>query len=77
MSATPGKVCVEGVTEIAGERAFVLKFIQARDPELVGRPFFAKYDERATWLSELTPAFGAERFLHEAPVGLRSVAQLA
>jgi Lysine 2,3-aminomutase len=65
MSATPGKVCVDGVAEIAGERVFVLHFIQARDPELVGRPFFAQYDPNAVWLTDLRPAF-ADRFPFEA-----------
>ncbi|MFF3000971.1 KamA family radical SAM protein [Streptomyces sp. NPDC057950] len=63
MSAMPGKVCVDGVTEVAGEKVFVLHLIQARDPDLVGRPFFAAYDESATWFSDLEPAFGASRFL--------------
>ncbi|WP_067139815.1 KamA family radical SAM protein [Microtetraspora malaysiensis] len=66
MSATPGKVCVDGVTEVAGQRVFVLHFIQARDPELVGRPFFAHYDPDAVWLSDLRPAF-ADRFPFETP----------
>ena len=61
MSATPGKVCVDGVAEIAGEKVFALHMIQARDPALVGRPFFARYDPRAVWLSDLEPAF-AVRF---------------
>ncbi|QQR43532.1 lysine 2,3-aminomutase [Myxococcus xanthus] len=67
MSATPGKVCVDGVAEIAGEKVFVLHFIQARDPELVGRPFFAKYDEKASWLFDLKPAMGATHFPWEEP----------
>ena len=61
MSATPGKVCIDGVTEIAGERVFALHMIQARDPALVGRPFFARYDPDAVWLTDLRPAF-ADRF---------------
>lgn len=61
MSATPGKVCVDGLAEIAGQRVFVLHMIQARDPSLVGRPFFAHYDPEAVWLSDLRPAF-ADRF---------------
>ncbi|MFD0773871.1 KamA family radical SAM protein [Streptomonospora algeriensis] len=65
MSATPGKVCIDGVTEVAGEKVFVCHFIQARDPELVGKPFFARYDEKAVWLSDLEPALGATRFPHE------------
>ncbi len=36
MSATPGKVCVDGVVEVAGEKVFALHLIQARDPDLVG-----------------------------------------
>ncbi|TDQ55090.1 KamA family radical SAM protein [Actinorugispora endophytica] len=65
MSATPGKVCVDGITEVNGEKVFVLHFIQARDPELVGRPFFAKYDEKAAWLFDLEPALGATRLPYE------------
>ena len=59
MSATPGKVCVDGVVKVAGEKVFALHFIQARDPELVGKPFFARFDPRAVWLSDLVPAFAA------------------
>jgi L-lysine 2,3-aminomutase len=61
MSATPGKVCVDGVVEIAGEKSFAMHMIQARNPALVGRPFFAKFDPAAIWLSDLEPAF-ASRF---------------
>ncbi len=66
MSATPGKVCVDGVVEVAGQQVFALHMIQARDPELVGRPFFARFDPDAVWLSDLVPAFAA-RFPFEAP----------
>ena len=34
MSATPGKVCVDGIAEVAGLRVFVLRMLQARDPSL-------------------------------------------
>ncbi|WP_327107139.1 KamA family radical SAM protein [Nonomuraea glycinis] len=64
MSSTPGKVCVDGVTEIDGQRYFVLHLIQSRDPALVGRPFFAHYDPSAVWLTDLRPAF-ADRFPFE------------
>jgi hypothetical protein len=53
MSTNPGKVLVNGVVEVDGELSFSLKFIQARNPELINKPFFAKYDEKATWLDEL------------------------
>jgi len=65
MSASPGKVHVLGRTEIMGEDVFMLKFIQARNPDWVGVPFFAKYDSEATWLDELSPAFGEDRFFFE------------
>jgi KamA family protein len=69
MSATPGKVLVDGVTEVAGRRVFALRYVQARDPELVGRPFFADFDPRATWFDQLTPAFPEHRELFQpAPV---------
>jgi hypothetical protein len=65
MSAGPGKVEIQGVAEIQGEKVFVLRFIQARNPEWVQRPFFARYDEEATWLNHLKPAFGEEKFFFE------------
>jgi KamA family protein len=64
MSATPGKVCVDGVVEIAGQKVFALHMIQSRDPSQVGRPFFAEYDPTAVWLTDLRPAF-ADRFPFE------------
>jgi KamA family protein len=74
MSATPGKVCVDGVTEIAGQRVFVLHMIQSRDPSLVGRPFFAEYDPDAVWLSDLRPAF-ADRFPFEDDPAMCGIAR--
>jgi len=65
MSALPGKVRVEGISEINGEKVFVLNFLQARNPEWVRRPFFAKYDEKATWLNLLKPAFGEKKFFYQ------------
>jgi KamA family protein len=68
MSATPGKVLVDGVTEFRGEDLFVLKFLQARDPFWVGRTFFARFDPKATWLDHLKPPLGQEGFFFEAGV---------
>jgi KamA family protein len=59
MSATPGKVCVDGVVEVAGEKVFALHMIQARNPAIVGKPFFARFDPNAIWLSDLEPAFAS------------------
>ena len=71
MSATPGKVEVLGVQEVGGEKVFVLRFLQGRDPDWVGRPFFAKFDPQATWLDGLKPAFGEDSFFFED--GLRAM----
>ena len=45
-----------------GEKVFVLRFIQGRNPDWVQRPFFAKFDPQATWLDQLVPAFGEEKW---------------
>jgi KamA family protein len=65
MSALPGKVAVDGVSELKGEKVFVLTLLQARNPEWVKRPFFAKYNKDATWLTDLRPAFGKEKFFYQ------------
>jgi len=65
MSAQPGKVRIAGITTVAGERVFVLEMLQGRDPDWVGRPFFARFDPDATWLDDLEPAFGEERFFFD------------
>jgi KamA family protein len=65
MSALPGKVAITGVADIRGEKVFVLTMIQARNPQWTKIPFFAEYTEKATWLHELKPAFGEERFFYQ------------
>ena len=65
MSAAPGKVEVNGISEIAGERVFSLRFLQARDPAWLHRPFHARFDPAATWLGDLKPAWGEESFFWE------------
>lgn len=65
MSANPGKVQVLGISEVAGEKVMQLRFLQGRNPDWVHRPFFAKFDDQATWLNELKPAFGEARFFYE------------
>ncbi len=65
MSCTPGKVRIIGTTKIKGEKSFVLEFIQGRNSNWACRPFFAKYDEKAVWMTDLRPAFGNENFFFE------------
>jgi L-lysine 2,3-aminomutase len=68
MSAAPGKILIEGTTTIDGQRVFVLKMIQGRDPSWVNRVFFARFDPRATWFDQLQPAFDEPAFFFERPL---------
>ena len=63
--AEPGKVVVLGTQQVMDEKVFVLAFLQGRRPEWVGRPFFARFDPKATWLDQLRPALGEERFFFD------------
>jgi len=72
MSAFPGKVVIDGVVTIGGEKVFALQFLQARNPDWVRRPFYAKFDPHATWLDDLKPAFGHDKFFFEEDGGSRS-----
>ena len=65
MSASPGKVQVQGVTEINNEKVFLLRFLQGRNENWTQQPFFARFDENATWLDDLKPAFGQKQFFYE------------
>jgi KamA family protein len=65
MSALPGKVAIEGIAEIRGEKVFVLNLLQARNPDWCKRPFFAKYDPNVSWYTELMPAFGKDKFFFQ------------
>lgn len=65
MSTSPGKIVVDGVSTIYGQKVFSLRFLQARNPDWVGRPFFAEYNEEVSWLNELRPAFGEREFFFE------------
>ncbi len=65
MSAAPGKVEIQGTATIDGEKIFCLRFLQARNPAWAGRPFFARFDPKATWLDQLEP-LGGGRFFFES-----------
>lgn len=68
MSANPGKVQILGVSEISNEKLFVLRFIQGRNPNWSGRPFFAKYNSDAIWLTDLKPVEGKDKFFFEKEI---------
>lgn len=69
MSAFPGKVMIDGVVELGGEKVFALQFLQARNPDWVRRPFYAKFDPEASWLDQLVPAFGERQFFFQKTAG--------
>ncbi len=55
MSTEPGKITIDGILEISGERFFALRFLQGRNQDWTGRPFLARFDDQANWLSDLHP----------------------
>jgi len=62
MSALPGKVQILGVTDVGDQKVMTMRMIQGRNPDWVARPFFAEYDDKAVWYTDLKPAFGEEKF---------------
>ena len=53
MSTSYGKIEVQGITQLNHQKVFVLRFLQARNPNWTYRPFFAIYDETAVWFDDL------------------------
>lgn len=51
------------------QQLLVCDFIQAREPDWVKKPFFAEFDEGASWFSDLRPAFGKQQFYFEEQSG--------
>jgi L-lysine 2,3-aminomutase len=72
MSTTPGKVRILGIRTINKEKVFVLDLLQGRNPDWVGRPFFAAYDAEATWFDQLSPAFGESEFFFQKDLPIES-----
>lgn len=68
MSTNPGKVQILGISEIGDKKLFSLMFIQGRNPNWVGRPFFAKYNSDAIWLTDLKPIEGKDKFFFEKEI---------
>ncbi|MCC6996977.1 MAG: lysine 2,3-aminomutase [Deltaproteobacteria bacterium] len=66
MSTTAGKVVIDGVATVHGAQVLVLRYLQARDPAWVGRPFFAALDAQASWFTHLRPAAGSPRLFFDA-----------
>ena len=58
MRGERGLVCIDGTAVADGRKMFVVRYLQARDPDLAGTPFFATWSADAAWLSDLRPALG-------------------
>lgn len=65
MACLPGKVHILGVAEIRKHQVFVCRMIQGRNPDWVARPFFTEFDEKATWYTDLRPAFEEKLFFQD------------
>lgn len=70
MSTFYGKVLINGIETVAGEKVFVLQFLQARNPQWVLRTFYAAFDPHATWFDELRPAFGERSFFFQTEAAI-------
>lgn len=65
MSCFPGKVQILGVAEVKNEKVMVFRMIQGRNPDWAAQPFFAEYDKKAIWYTDLKPAFGEDKFFFQ------------
>ena len=59
-------VCLDGTAEANGQKLYVLRYLQARDPRLAGAPFFAAFGADAAWLTGLEAVPGMRICGHSA-----------
>lgn len=64
MSTEYGKIQVLGINELNEEKIFVLRMLQGKNPDWVAKPFFAEYNNKAIWLSDLKP-YQSEQFFFQ------------
>jgi L-lysine 2,3-aminomutase len=69
MAATPGKIVIDGVHEGASSQRLSLRFLQARDPQIVGQPFTARCGTHASWLTDLDSIEAPQRVLTALRIG--------
>jgi hypothetical protein len=67
MTSSAGKTSLLGTTQVNGEKAFVLKFNEARNMKWMDEVFLAKYDEEENTIEKLKPFNGNEHF-YEKPL---------
>jgi L-lysine 2,3-aminomutase len=49
MPTGQGTACLDGIADTGTQKASVLRFTEARDPDLAGQPFSAAFGPRASW----------------------------
>jgi L-lysine 2,3-aminomutase len=64
MTSSAGKTSILGVTEVNGEKAFVLKFNESRDMKWMDKVFLAKYNEKENTIEKLIP-FDSNKYFFE------------
>jgi KamA family protein len=52
------KILIDGIAELGKKKVFVLKVLQATNPDQNGKIYFAQYDKTITNFEQLRPAFG-------------------
>ena len=66
MSTTPGKLVIDGALGSEVGHTVQARFLQARNPNLVGRPFLVNHAPFASWADQLAPVTGTPRDLADA-----------
>jgi len=64
MTSSAGKISLLGTVNVNGEKAFALKFNEARNMEWMDKSFLAQYDEEENTIEKLKP-FGTEKYFFE------------
>jgi L-lysine 2,3-aminomutase len=64
MTSSAGKTSLLGVTEVNGEKLFVLKFNESRNMEWMDEVYLAKYDEKQTVIERLEP-YETDKYFYE------------
>ncbi len=81
MTTSAGKMSILGTAIVNGEKAFALKFTEARNMEWMDKVFLAKYDEEKNRVDFLTPfdtkEFFFENELHQIEQRLEAVHEKA
>lgn len=64
MTSSAGKVSLLGTVTVNGDKAFALKFNEARNMKWMDKAFLAKYDEKENTIEKLIP-YGTEKYFFE------------